>query len=87
MEQDRLSLRDVGDEGRVGATLAVALAAQTLKRRFTETGRHKGVPYIRSTVPNRTSALFPVRPQPGPGVETRMEQTGASLDGVGDEAV
>ena len=47
MEQNHLSLRDVGDEGRVGATLAVALAAQTLKRPFTEMGRHKGVPYIR----------------------------------------
>ena len=47
MEQNHLSLRDVGDEGRVGATLAVALAAQTLKRPFTGMGRHKGVPYIR----------------------------------------
>ena len=47
MEQNHLSLRDVGDEGRVGATLAVARAAQTLKRPFTEMGRHKGVPYIR----------------------------------------
>ena len=29
MEQNRLSLDGVGDESRVGATLAVALAAQT----------------------------------------------------------
>ena len=47
MEQNHLSLRDVGDEGSVAATLAVALAAQTLKRPFTEMGRHEGVPYIR----------------------------------------
>ena len=65
MEQNRLSLRDFGDEGRVGATLSrpkgarSPLAAQTLERRFTETGRHKGVPYIR---PNSAQPYIRVVP-------------------------
>ena len=72
-------------KARVGATLAVALAAQKQMRRFTEMGRHKGVPYIRPTAPKRTSALFLARPRPGPWVETRMEQNRLSLRDVGDE--
>ena len=53
---DFLSLRDVGHEPRVVATLAVAHAA--LPTASVGMGRHKGVPYGRATV-NR-------RPRPGP---------------------
>ena len=75
MEQTACRYAMSATKARVRATLAVALAAQKQMRRFTGMGRHKGVPYIRPTAPKRTSALFLARPRPGPGVETRMEQT------------
>ena len=43
MERNRLSLRDAGDQGRVGATLAVARYSDGLGS--IGMGRHKGVPY------------------------------------------
>ena len=68
MEQNRLSLRDVGDEARVGATLAVAhLESSTASVASYEMrepprsrpegapGRHKGVPYIRPNSAHRTT--------------------------------
>ena len=87
MEQTGSSLDAVGDD-RVGATLAVALAAQTLKRRFTEMGRHKGVPYIRPNSAQRYVRIVPcafaaccafaVRPRGG----NFLEQTPCRLWGA-----
>ena len=58
------------------------------KRRCTQMGRHKGVPYIRpNSVQPASHPCCSLRVRaPAPGVETSMEQTGSSLDGVGDES-
>ena len=81
MEQNRLSLRDFGDEGRVEATLSRPKGARSpspRKRLSAGSPRRdatRASPTSARTTPNRTSALLPVPPRSGPGVETRMEQT------------
>ena len=53
MEQDRLLLGDVGDEGRVGETLSRPQGRAVARAGFpkvvvrSKMGRHKGVPYTR----------------------------------------
>ena len=82
MDQTGLSLDGVGDESRVGATLAVAHleiqhglgcfvreCVSILDRaRRARRDATRASPTSARTAPNGTSAVFPVRPRPGPGV-------------------
>ena len=91
MEQDRLLLGYVGDEGRVGETLSRPQGRAVARAGFpkvvvrSKMGRHKGVPYTRpdGRQPG-PSALFPGRPRPSGLASDRPVKR--HLDGIHDLA-